>query len=56
MCVSCMYSHSREPIVIRECVVSCLLILSGVETLKSFLVKKFFSFNVFYILMCICVM
>ena len=36
-CIVRANSHSRE----REVPVSCLLILSGVETLKSFLLKGF---------------
>ena len=42
MYVSCMYSKNQWSFERARSVVSCLLILSGVETLKSFFVKRFF--------------
>ena len=43
MYVSCMYSKSQQSFEGARSVVSCLLILIGVETLKSFFVNRFFS-------------
>ena len=54
MYVSCMYSKSQWSFEGGRSVVSCLLILSGVETLKSFFAKRFFlkCFLYCYVYMC----